>query len=150
VTELLGYKWMLWKIDIFIKAHTGSPTAYSLLAPSSSNDWRYGQLLSESHYNAAGILQYNKKYDYLYLYRIGCGMGIFPVHYGVCVDGYMYRTDREECNDESGLVQLAQNDNNFDQNGQNPIAFTKQYFYEIRIIYRLQKLLRRTATANGV
>jgi RHS repeat-associated protein len=132
VTELLGTNGCYGKSIYSFKAHTGSPTAYSLLAPSSSNDWRYGQLLSESHYNAAGILQYNKKYDYTYTFiELVVGWVFSQYTYGVCVDGYMYRTDREECNDESGLVQLAsETTTNFDQNGQNPIAFTKQYFYE--------------------
>ena len=50
---------------------------------------------------------------------------------GASGGGWFHITDREECNFESGLAQLAsESTTNYDQNGQNPIAFTKQYFFE--------------------
>jgi len=133
VTELLGTNGCYGKSIYSFKAHTGAPTVYSLLAPYSSNDWQYGQLLSESHYNAAGILLCNKEYNYTYtLIDSAVGWVYSQYSFPSCGNSRpMYITEREQCNDTSGLVQLSsETTTNYDQNGQNPIAFTKQYFYE--------------------
>ncbi len=137
VTELLGPNGCCGKSIYNFCAHT-VPTAYSLLAPYSSNDWRFGQLISEYHYNAAGILQNNKQYSYTYMLKeLVVGWVFRRYAYPLCTyggasgGGWFHITDREECNFESGLAQLAsESTTNYDQNGQNPIAFTKQYFFE--------------------
>ncbi len=139
VLELLGPNGTYGQSKYVFKALNGPPKRYLLWSPHITNDWNLGQLLCEYHYNSSGILQSTKGYNYTYTLE-GVVSGFLASYnsFQTCslapngnTNPFIYVISNTGYQEESGLVQLSsETTTNFDQNGQNPIAFTKQYFYE--------------------